>query len=70
MIYTLILTFALSGYVADYTKTCGDLPCVAVVMMHARESPALTRLRVFSGKPKMQHSGEAIFPPIIDETYL
>lgn len=68
MIYYLVLTFALGSHVEDYATTCPDLVCVAAVMVAARDSPSVSRLRVFSGKPRLLHSG-SVFPPMVDEQY-
>ena len=67
MIYTVVLTFALmTGRVVEFKRTCPDLPCVAVMMVGAHESPSLARFRVFRGTPKMLPGGGSVFPPFVD----
>lgn len=70
MIYTVILTFALvTGQVKEYAKTCPGLPCVAAIMVAAKESQALARLRVFRGEPGLMISSNSVFPPLVDWHY-
>jgi len=70
LIYTLLLTFYLgAGDPVVKAQPCPDLTCVAYVMVAATESPALSRIRVFRGKPGLLSSGMTRFPPMLDYWY-